>query len=314
MSNNDDIEKRLEQVFGDGGDDNKDNNNEAKVVSLGKAKMFDVNDNSNVSNDIGYKRVPVEVLPSKGLFYPDGTEIGIRSATVAEIKHWSTIDDNDLLSIDECINFVLERCVRIKMPNRISSWLDIKELDRIYLIFAIRELTFKNGENKLYVDTGDGDKVEVTKDMLNYFNIDDRLLKYYNNEKRCFTLRFKDGSGDINIYMPSIGVSNFLKNYIKTKNQANQKFDQVYARYAPFLYDDYRVITTQKYEKDAQDSYFWDLKKISLLSQVVDILQKSIDMKVKYKNKEGAELEAQLNFRGGFKSIFVISDIFDELV
>ena len=43
--------------------------------------------------DIGYKNIPVINLPSKGMYYPLDWYITIRPATVAEIRHFSSIDE-----------------------------------------------------------------------------------------------------------------------------------------------------------------------------------------------------------------------------
>ena len=50
------------------------------------------------SNDLFWKNVPFDTLPSQGLFYPENSEITIKAATVSEIRQWSTIDDNDMLN------------------------------------------------------------------------------------------------------------------------------------------------------------------------------------------------------------------------
>ena len=63
------------------------------VTSLGKAQKFtQVDDDPLLAAEIGWKNVPLENLPSQGLFYEESTQIAIRAASVAEIRHWSTID------------------------------------------------------------------------------------------------------------------------------------------------------------------------------------------------------------------------------
>ena len=130
------------------------------VTSLGKAEKFKTYDDEPLAMEIGWKNIPSENLPSQGLFYEAGTQIAIRAAAVAEIRHWSTIDDNDLLSIDEMLNFIIEKCCRIKVPGKPGTYKDLKEIDRFYLIFAIRDYTFKNGENKIFVNASDEEGVE----------------------------------------------------------------------------------------------------------------------------------------------------------
>ena len=115
--------------------------------SLGKIQVG--HDRSTVVEEIGWIRLKPETLPSQGIFYPQGTEITIRAASAGEIRHWSTLDEDDLLSLDDALNRVAEKCCRIKFPTMMGSFKDIKEIDRFFIVFAIREFTFKRGENNL---------------------------------------------------------------------------------------------------------------------------------------------------------------------
>jgi len=288
------------------------------VTSLGKAEKYKVHeDTTNLAADLGWKNVPLENLPSQGFFYETGTQVAIRAATVAEIRHWSTIDENDLLGIDDMLNFIIEKCCRIKVPGKPGSYKDIIEIDRFYLIFAIRDITFKNGENRIYINASGEDgveeKVEVTKDVINYFNPDERLMKYYSSEDRCFKINMKNGEA-FNIYMPTLGTVLFIKNFLKSKQQAGQTFDKAFTKYASFLFPDWKSVNQSTYDKAVQESYSWSLLKISVMDKLIEILSSSIKPQVRYYDGGGQEATAPLNFPGGIKSIFLISDIFGELV
>jgi hypothetical protein len=290
----------------------------AKITTLGTAEKFKVHDvDDPLAAELGWKNIPIDYLPSQGLFYDSGTQVVIRAATVAEIRHWSTIDENDLIGVDDMLNFIIEKCCKIKIPGRAASFKDLKEIDRFYLIFAIRDYTFKNGENKLYVNATDSDgvtdKIEVTKDVIDYFNPDERMMKYFSHEEHCFKLEMKNGE-KFNMYFPGLGVMAFIKNYIKTKQQQGQNFDKAFIKYAPFLFNDWRSLTQAAYDKAVQDSYSWSVTRISALDKLVEILSASVNPQVKYVSPSGAEVTAPLNFQGGIKSIFLISDIFGELV
>ena len=287
-------------------------------TALGKAKKFqDREDDSLLASEIGWKNIPMDSLPTGGHFYPEGTQIAIRSASVSEIRHWSTIDQNDLLSMDDMLNFIIEKCCRIKIPNRSTTHRNLVELDRFYLIFAIRDLTFKNGENKLVItvsdDNGVEEKIEVTKDSLDYFNPDERLQKYYDSSERCFKIQMKNGES-FNIYLPTLGIMNFIKNFIKKKQNENKNFDRTFIKYAPFVFPDWNILTQAVYEREAQNSLEWSLQKISVIDKLVEILSSSINPQVRYVSSNGGERVAPLDFQGGIKSIFLISDIFGELV
>jgi hypothetical protein len=259
----------------------------------------------------------MESLPSKGLFYEETTQVAIRAASVAEIRHWSTIDENDLLGTDDMLNFIMEKCCRIKVPGKPGNFKDLLEIDRFYLIFAIRDYTFKNGENKLMINVSDEDgveeKVEVTKDLLDYFNPDERLMNYYDRQNRCFNINMKNGES-FQLHLPTLGIMNFIKSYIKAKQQSNKNFDKTFIKYAPFLFPEWKTLTQSSYDKAVQDSMTWTLQRISVLDKLVEILSSSVNPQIRYISSGGGERVSPLNFPGGVKSIFLISDIFGELV
>lgn len=293
---------------------------ETKVTTLGRAEKFkeeEYFEDSPLAADLGWKNVPLENLPSQGLFYEINTQVAIRAAGVAEIRHWSTIDENDLLGVDDMLNFIIEKCCRIKVPGKPGTYKDLKEIDRFYLIFAIRDFTFKNGENKMYVNAADEEgveeKVEVTKDIIDYFNPDEKLMNYFDKDRRCFDIKMKNGE-NFQIYFPSLGIMMFIKNFIKAKQQQGQNFDKAFVKYAPFLFSDWKGLSQASYDKAVHESYSWTLQKISVLDKIVEMLSASVNPQIRYMTSAGGEAVAPLNFRGGIKSLFLISDIFGELV
>ena len=271
-------------------------------------------DQISMGNQVGWQKLPMNDLPTQGIFYPEGTEVTIRAATAGEIRHWSTIQEDNVYALDDMLNYILERCAKIKYPNnQLSSWKDIKEVDRFYIILAIREYTFVKGENQLQVKTSETTTVNVSKEMIDYITIDERLMKYYNDEKRCFVLKFKTG-GEIEVTIPSIGVTNYLKNYINRKEQLNQGFDHDFISYASFVIKDWRGLSDSTYEKMVLESNSWSIPQISVLTHLKEIFLDAVEPVVKYVDEGGAERVAPLNFQGGIKSIFLISDPFGQLV
>jgi hypothetical protein len=291
---------------------------QVKSASLGKAQKFvEVFDEDPIANEIGWKPIPLENLPSGGIFYPEGSQLAIRSASVAEIRHWSTLDENDLLGVDDMLNYIVEKCVRLKIPGKPGSFKDVYEIDRFYLIFAVRDYTFKSGENKMMVrvTTPEGleENVEVTKEGLDYFNPDERLMRYFDPEDKSFQIRMKNGE-EFRMYMPTLGTMSFIKSFIKQRQQSGVSFDKTFIKYAPFLFKEWKIMNQQGYDKAVTESYTWSLKKISVLDKLVEILTASVNPKIRYVSEGGQEGTAPLNFQSGVKSIFLISDIFDELV
>lgn len=270
----------------------------------------------SMGNNLGWIPLKMEDFPSRGLFYPKNSKISIRSATGGEIRHWSTLQEDDLSALDDMLNYIIERCVTIKPGDPKEghlSWKDIKEVDRFYILLAIHELTFPEGENKLQVKVSDTKKIDVVKDMISYITLDPKLMKYYNEEERCFVLKLKKGGNIIKLDIPCVGVTQWLKNYIIRKQSLEEYIDEDYLTFAPFIIRNWRGLTEDIYSKFVEDSHKWDVTTISLLVKFKEIFADTLDPIITYIDEGGAEQVAPLNFQGGIKSLFLISDPFAEL-
>ena len=269
-------------------------------------------DHVSLANQIGWQQIKVPDLPTQGLFYPKETEVVIRAATGAEIRHWSTLNEQDLSALDDMLNYVIERCVQVKNKSFQTSWKDIKEIDRFYLLLAVSELTFIKGENKLQVKVSDDKKIDVKKDMIQYITFDPRLMKYYDEDLRSFNIHLNDGTS-VQTTLPSVGVTNWLKKYVIRKNQAQQPIDEDFISFAPFIIKDWRGLDEKAYQAYMHESNEWTLAQVSGLTHFKEIFMDTVDPVVRYKDAEGGEREVALNFQGGIKSIFLISDPFSQL-
>ena len=130
---------------------------DGKITSLGKAdpkKVLNVTTVDDIevkrlNEMVGHQRLNLSLLPSKGRFYRDDFEIFIRAARVGEIRDFSTVDENNIRDVDDKLNGVIINCTKVMYGPQRGSYKDILEEDRIYVLLAIRELTFKEGEQKL---------------------------------------------------------------------------------------------------------------------------------------------------------------------
>lgn len=262
-------------------------------------------------SNLGYLDIDVESLPTSGHFYPIGTTIKIRAARGEEIKHWSTMNDQDisqLSQIDDILNYIIERCVYVKMPDVLgASWKDLKDVDRFYLLLAIREFTFPQGENELMVPLSEGKSIPVTKEMIDFIKIPEKIMEYYDPNERCFVFTLKTGR-KFRMHIPSLGVTQWCKNYSAAKQAAREGFDTDFMMYAPMLISDYRNLSQRAYEEMVSESNHWSVAEWSLLSHVRDELIKASSANIKYTDDNGAEVTVPLTFRGGIKALFTVQD------
>ena len=289
-----------------------------KNKSLGKVKISD-DINTNVMDEIGWIMIKNEELPSQGIFYPRDTQITIRAALVSEIRHWSTIDEEDILSMDDALNRLVDKCCKIKFPNSMGSFKDLKEIDRFYIVFAIREYTFKKGENNLDVtfrckSCEKSEKVKIVKEMLSYYVPSTELQTRFKEDERCFHLNLTNGE-DIKLYLPSLGVMTFIKGYLREKRQSGDDYDKAFIKWAPFLFADWRILNEAVYSKFLQDSFGWSHDKISVVDWFVEQMQKTVKAELSHKCSNcGSEVTAPISFRGGIKSLLLISNFESKLL
>lgn len=262
-------------------------------------------------NYLGWQPLDIKSLPSKGMFYPEDTKIFVRAATGGEVKHWSTMNVEDIVNVDEILNYIIEKCCKISIPGNEhmgGSWKDLIDVDRLYILLAIRDFTWPAGENELKIPISETENIVILKDNIDFIEFPEDIMKYYDEEGRCFRLKFKNGKV-INMYLTTLGVASWLKSYVQQKQNSKEQFDKDFLLYAPLLIENYRKLTTRAYEQLVEAANYWGVGEWSVISHFRDILlSKTTEPTLVYTDAAGIENKIPLTFRGGIKSIFLVSD------
>ena len=164
--------------------DATENSSTNEPVNLGSVNMDRYSNQKAQDADVhlGYHAVDAVGLPSGGRFYPDDAIISVRAAKVGEIRNFSIVDENNLVDMEEKLNYIVKNCVRIFSGKKKLSYKDILEEDRFYILLSIRDLTFPEPESNLSVDhldkKGDTHKIEVSKDNFTYFKVPESTRGY----------------------------------------------------------------------------------------------------------------------------------------
>jgi hypothetical protein len=290
-----------------------------KITSLGKARGFENEGRDEPALLPGYIETWPENFPSKGLFYPAGTRFFIRAAEVREVRHFSTINEQDPFSIDEALNEILKSCLMIRQPNRQMSFKDLREEDRIHLILAVRDLTFPKGENQLIIKTpckecNHENEVKITNESFEHNEVDPKMEKYYNEETRRFEVQTKS-NGTIIMTPPSIGVMMEVTKYIQKRQQEGKKIDQSFIKVLPYMVQDWRGFNEAAINNLEIEAMSWSTTKYQTLYSLTDMCR--IGVKEKFNTiceKCHSEVVTPISFPGGIKGLFVVSDISGELL
>jgi hypothetical protein len=292
-----------------------------KSAPLGRATY--VEEQETLGMESPWKILPIDNLPSAGFGYPSNLEIGIRSAKVAEIRHYSTIDEFDPIDVDDKINHILSKNVTVRYVGGTLSYMDLYQEDRFYIFMAIRDLTFIKGENKLMLPLTKNceDKecpmpkeIELRSNILSNFKLPERLKKYYSIDQGCYVLKPKNGESPIELFIPTIGIITRIRKILRDKKKAGKKYDPAFASYSTFIIPNWRDLDEELYNQYELASKEWTYMQFN----VVDQISKEITFATKNQvsincQKCGAEVTAPLRFRGGLRSLYIIPDIFGEL-
>jgi hypothetical protein len=287
-------------------------------LDLGKVNMERYATQKALDPDmhLGYHNIDISALPSGGRFYPAGSKLAIRPAQVSEVRHFSTIDEGNLLDIEDKLNHIVKNCTRFNSGTKVLSYKDILEEDRIYILLSIRDLTFPEPESKLTVKATakDGEEfdAEISAQYFQLSKVTDEIEKYYDDEARAFAIKTKS-FGTIMMRPPSIGVMESITNYIKVRQIEKKQWDQSYLQILPYITLDWRGFTDEKIFKGEVDFHSWNTQKYSLVYRLAEKMRIGVqpEMLVPFGDEE---VLVTIGFRDGIKSLFVVQDIAGELL
>lgn len=318
MANNKESNLNLEEDYKKMVESAEQQDHIEEVQDLGTVNMerFNPQQAQDASLHLGYHSISLNNLPSAGLFYPKGTQITIRSAKVAEIRHFSTIDENNVLDVDDKLNAIIESCTKIICDKKVLSYKDLCEEDRFYIILSIRDLTFPEPESSLKVDhldqKGKKHEVAITKDAFQYFKIPAELDKYYDESSRSFRIETRS-FGIIEMKPPTIGVMQKITGYIKDRQQKGLSIDQSALQIIPYVTTEWRGFSEKSIFDFEIGMSGWDNKKFNLIYTLAEKMKIGIQPNMLV-NIGDMEEEVPIGFRDGIKSLFIVQDIAGELL
>jgi len=270
-------------------------------------------DNNTIS-DLQFFSIDVKDLPC-GRFYPIGTTLMVRPAIIKEIQAYSMVDNNNFHDIIDKMNNMLQSCVRVKYPDgNVKSYLDVKDQDRLYVIFLIRELTFQQG-NSLEVNAkgpnGENCKIELVRKNFRFHETESKVEKYYNKSKGAFIFETKNNK-TFEITPPTIGLQKSFTDYIIKENSENNSPNLSFLKVIPYLLGGRSGITIEGIKAKLHDYEQIDDISFQFLNAVIDKM--SFGIKELVKEIDGQEVRAEMQFPNGASGIFVISDAFEAFI
>ncbi len=305
-----------------------------RVLTDADKKRAQDAENMKKSDEIGYRNFRLDALPSEGKFYPTDCILRFRACNTDEIKFYSTLIEGDGgIDLQQKMGFIMDKCIQLFWGGMQRSASDyLKDADKICMIFAIRDLTMDaNGRETKLMDVakcsgcGKDWKFELTNDKFTYYKFDADILKFYNEQERCFIISDPElGPEPVRFYIPSVGVNNKIMKYMKDKetNKARGMGDGYYnVRYLTmlsFIVRDHTEVTESRMAGMDAEVAKWPQAKFELVNYMVDNLNLQIKptITIQCKKSEGGcgeDVTAPVIFRKGWRHFFDISNITGKL-
>lgn len=303
------------------------------VKTHDQQKIDDSKEFAKEADQIGYVDVFPNKFPSEAKFYGADWKFKIKAATFDEVKDYSSMREEDIYDVDEHVHRIMGNNIEILRGKKSKgSFKDLSQTDKIFAIFAVRDRTMmvQQREKKIYQiiecpHDGHKNKVEINNDIFDYYKIPQGIMKWYDEDERCFIIKDKViGEQPLKIYIPTIGVIQHISDFIKEKNRQKQSgaggfFNKHHLDMASFLVKDWReldvefsVITNIMHQvKDV-----WNYDRHQTMSKAVDKINYGINPIITIRcGGTGCDKEVSATARfQGFKSLFDISNRSDELL
>lgn len=267
-------------------------------------------------NDLQYFNFDIRELPC-GRFYPSGTLFMVRPAQVREIQAYSMVDDNNFYDIVEKMNGMLQSCVRIKYSDgRMGSFLDVKDQDRLFLIFLIRELTFQQGNElsvKAICPTDNTEmQIELKRDNFVFHEIDEKLVKFFTPSTSSYKFRLKNGK-EYEVTPPNIGLQKAFTDYIIKENNEKRQPNLAFLKIIPFMLSGRTTITYEGIKTKLKEFEEMDDISFQFLNSAIGKMTFGIK-ELKKMCECGQEVRTDMQFPNGASGIFVIHDAFEAYI
>jgi hypothetical protein len=232
------------------------------------------------------------------------------------------VDDSNYLDITEKMNQILSSCVKfINSTGGQGSYKDLRDGDRLFLIFMIRELTFPGGKNlskdvscnkcdtEFKIELRATSSATVKKSFVNH-EMSEKIAKFFDPIEKVFIFNI-DGI-DYKLAPPTIGIQEVFFGDIKNKIQIDKNPNVAFLKLASFLLHDRTKITEDGIKAKEQEFKRMNMKTFQILNQAVNQMIFGIKELKSFCPSCGEEVHTDMSFPSGASNIFVIPDALDE--
>jgi hypothetical protein len=299
---------------------------DSEFDNAGKLGASRLGESINVNAEIreGWMEVDKRLLGERATFYPDDWEFRIRPATVEAIRHWSTIDDENMNSVDRVFNEILKSCFAIVTANGPIPWYNINAWDRFFFILLIREYTFVKGESVIEytedcINCDNPVQFKLTSDALLYEFPDEEVMPMFDKASRNWIIdptEYGLEMDPIRLYLPTLEKDINVKQWAINRYQENpnKDIDPVLIKFLPWFLpkiskDD--TIAQRQIKEFKRKFESWDIDTFNFMNDVITNVMVTPGTKlIQTCPTCGEEVTSLIRFPDGPSSLFHIKSKF----
>ena len=267
--------------------------------------------------DISGGWVPVDrnEMGERSTFYPEEWDFYVKPATVAAIKNWTAVDEEDPRQTLNVLNEILRTSVKIDTHSGMGAgWKQINTWDRFWFILKVREATFMKGESKVEFEDACSECESMLTYTLNakslFFEMPDKELgdKYWNGTEWVIDPKEYDVNHEpIKLYTPNVGKDDAIIEWATAKVRAKQKVDETFVKFLVWLMPKpaKEEALNNQIERIYREYKSWDVEMFDFMSDVIKNL--SVDPSETLRATCpvcGQETHSTVKFPNGIKALF----------
>ena len=202
------------------------------------------------------------------------------------------------------------------MDGRIGSYIEIKDPDRFYLIFLIRELTFQQGSSLTTTTTcscSESIQIELKRENFKMYEPSEKISKFYDPSTLSFRFTIKNGK-TFNMAPPTIGLQKSFTEYIVKENNEKRKPNLSFLKIIPFMLTDRNSITIDGIKAKLTEYEKLDDMTFQFLNAAVEKMSFGIEKLKKSCKICGLEVTTDMTFPDGPSALFVVHDAFEQFI
>jgi len=159
---------------------------------------------------------------------------------------------------------------------------------------------------------GESFDVELSTKYFDTETVPAEIEQYYDSEKRAYVVQTKS-AGEVVIAPPTIGVMEEITKFMQSRQSERKTWDASFIQIAAYLVQDWRGFNSKKIFEMEVDFQGWSERKYMVIYRLAEKMKIGVKSNLVV-DRQGEEVLVPLDFPGGIKSLFIISDLSSELL